>query len=162
MRKFDQQSAIIAIELQNLIAEFGHDLDTNNGLNATDFYTEDGVFAVGDFSHRGHAAIRKFYSDRAERIRTVAKDGIRVSSHTFNNARVTVTDQNNATIEFINVNYGGEGKPPVLGPIAPAMVTNCRMVCRREADGIWRITSFSGTPAFVGVDPFINKMLLKS
>jgi hypothetical protein len=162
MRKLDQTSAIIAMELQQMVAEFGHDLDANGGQNITDFYAEDGMFAVGDYMHKGHAAIRKFYSDRADRIRAVAKDGIRVSSHTFNNTRITIEDNNNATIYFINVNYGGEGTPPVLGPIAPAMITNCRMVCRRGADGLWRITLFSGVPVFVGNDPFVNKMLLKS
>ena len=162
MRKFDQQSAIIAIELQQMLMEFALELDTNNGLNITEFYTADGGFAVGDFVHKGHTAIRKFYTDRLERARTTAKDGIRVSAHTFNNFRVSIQDPNNATIYFVNVNFGGEGPPPIVGPLAPAMVTNCSMVCRREADGIWRITWFGGTPVFVGVDPFVNKSLLKS
>jgi hypothetical protein len=162
MRKFDQNSAIIVIELQQMLAEFGHEIDTNGGLNIADFYTADGVFAVGDFTHTGHAAIRKFYTDRAERARTTAKDGIRVSCHTFTNMRVSVQDKSNATIHFINVNCGGEGKPPVLGPLAPAMATTCRMDCRREPDGIWRIAWFGGVPVFVGNDPFVNKSLLKS
>ena len=161
MRQFDQESAIIAIELQHMLAEFGHEVD-NGGLNITNFYTEDGCFAVGDFAHNGHAAIRKFYSDRGERARSVAKDGIRVSCHTFTNVRVSIENKDNATIDFINVNYGGEGHPPVLGPIAPAMATTCRMVCRREADGFWRIAWFGGVPVFVGNDPFVNKSLLKS
>ena len=60
MRKFDQHSALIAIELQQLIAEFAHEVDFNSGRNITDFYTEDGTFAVGDYTHQGHAAIRGF------------------------------------------------------------------------------------------------------
>ena len=161
MRKFDQHSAVVAIELQQLIADFAHEIDFNSGRNITDFYTEDGTFAVGDYTHRGHAAIRKFYADREERIPLQHKDGIRVAVHTFLNPRVEVQDRENATISFTNVNYAGEGHPPVLGSIEPAMVTACRMVCRREADGIWRIVSFSGTPLFVGNDPFVNKALLK-
>jgi hypothetical protein len=41
------------------------------------------------------------------------------------------------------------------------MVTDCKMVFRREADGEWRIVLFGGKPLFVGNDPFVNKQLLK-
>ena len=154
MRKCDRESAIMVIELQQLIAEFAHEIDFNSGRNITDFYTEDGTFAVGDYTHRGHAAIRKFYAEREQRIPGQHKDGIRVAVHTFLNPRVEVQDKDNATIFFTNVNYAGEGHPPVLGTIQPAMVTVCRMV--------WRIAWFSGTPLFVGNDPFVNKALLKA
>jgi hypothetical protein len=76
--------------------------------------------------------------------------------------RVQVEDKNNATVFFTNVNYAGEGHPPVMGTISPAMVTDCRMVFRREADDHWRIVLFAGKPKFVGNDPFVNKQLLKS
>jgi len=162
MRKFDQETAVIAIELQQIVAEFAHDLDFNDCRGIADFYAEDGTFAVGDYTHKGRAAIRKFYADRNERVRAQHKDGIRVSAHTFVNMRVTAEDKNNATVSFTNVNYAGEGHPPVRGTISPAMVTDCRMVFRREPDGIWRITSFSGKPLFVGDDPFTKASLLKS
>jgi hypothetical protein len=162
MRKFNQDTAIIAIELQHIVAEFAHDLDFNNGLNIADFYAEDGVFAVGDFSYKGRPAIRKFYADRAERLALQLKDGIRVAAHTFLNVRVTVDNQDNAVVHFTNVNYGGEGHPPVLGTITPSMVTHCRMDFRRDAAGDWQIVSFSGRPLFVGDDPVSKKALLKS
>jgi hypothetical protein len=82
--------------------------------------------------------------------------------HTFVNMRVHVADMSNATVFFTNVNYAGEGHPPVLGTINPAMVTDCRMVFRKDADGEWRIVLFGGKPLFVGNDPFVNKQLLKS
>ncbi len=59
MRKFDQETAIIAIELQQMLAEFGHEIDANMGLNISDFYTENGTFAVGDFTHKGHKSLLK-------------------------------------------------------------------------------------------------------
>jgi hypothetical protein len=162
MRKFDHETAIVAIELQQTLAEFAHDLDFNDCRGVADFYTEDGVFAVGDFTHQGRAAIRKFYDDRNVRVAAQHKDGIRVSAHTFLNVRVDIEDKANATLHFTNVNYAGEGHPPVRGTITPAMVTTCRMAFRREADGVWRITSFSGKPLFVGDDPFTKGSLLKS
>ena len=96
------------------------------------------------------------------RVAAQHKDGIRVAAHTFVNIRTTVEDKNNATVCFTNVNYAGEGHPPVRGTISPAMITDCRMVFRRETDGVWRIASFSGKPLFVGDDPFTRASLLKS
>jgi hypothetical protein len=162
MRKFDPETAIIALELQRILAEFAHDLDFNNCRGIAEFYAEDGVFAVGDFTYQGKPAIRKFYADREVRVAAQHKDGIRVSAHTFVNVRVDVTDKSSATVFFTNVNYAGEGQPPVRGTITPAMVTDCRMVFRLEADGHWRIASFSGKPLFVGDDPFSKGSLLKS
>jgi hypothetical protein len=50
----------------------------------------------------------------------------------------------------------------VLGTINPAVVTGCRMVFRKQADGEWRIVLFGGKPLFVGSDPFVNMQLLRS
>jgi ketosteroid isomerase-like protein len=161
MPRFTPETAVIALELQQIVAEFAADLDSNDGMNICDFYAADGEFAVGDFSHKGHAAIRKFYADRKERMLPQLKDGIRVAAHTFLNVRVKVESASDAIVHFTNVNYGGEGKPPQLGTISPAMVTACRMDFRREADGEWRITRFSGSPLFVGDDPVTKRMLLK-
>jgi len=162
MRKFNAESAIVALELQRILAEFAHDLDFNNCRGIADFYAEDGVFAVGDFTYQGKTAIRKFYTDREGRVAAQHKDGVRVSAHTFLNVRVDVADRSNATVYFTNVNYAGEGHPPVRGTITPAMVTDCRMVFRLGPDGNWLITSFSGKPLFVGDDPFSKGSLLKS
>jgi ketosteroid isomerase-like protein len=162
MRKLTPETAVIAVELQQILAEFTHDLDFNSCRGIADFYAEDGVFAVGDYTHKGRAAIRKFYDERNERVRAQHKDGIRVSAHTFVNVRITVEDKNNATAYFTNVNYAGEGKPPVRMTITPALVTDCRMTFRREADGNWYITSFTGSALFVGDDPFSKGTLLKS
>jgi ketosteroid isomerase-like protein len=163
MRKFNSDTAVIAVELQQMISEFAHEIDTNDGRGITDFYIEDGVFAVGDFTRTGHAEIRKFYADGAERARARSKDGVRVRRHTYVNHRVEVQDKDNATIHFINVHYAGEGKPPLMGAISPAMVTECRMVCRRCEDGLWRIVVFDGMPMFVGDnDPVSRAALLKA
>src|SRR3546814_6297171 len=90
MPRFTSETALVAVELQQIVAEFANDLDFNDGLNIYDFYTADGEFAVGDFAYKGHDAIRKFYTDRKERMLPQLKDGIRVAAHTFLNVRVAV------------------------------------------------------------------------
>jgi len=162
MPKFTPETAAIALELQQAVAEFAHEIDSNNGLDIADFYTADGVFFVGDTPYKGHEAIRKFYTDRLARIPGQHKDGIRVGSHTFLNLRVEIRDAENGTVFFTNVSYAGEGQPPVRTTITPAMITTCRMDFRLEADGEWRICAFVGTPVFVGDDPFTRQQLLKS
>jgi hypothetical protein len=162
MPKFDAASAAIALEVQQTVSEFAHEIDTNNGLNIADFYTADGVFFVGDTPYKGHDTIKKFYADRLLRIPGQHKDGIRVSAHTFLNLRTVIKDAHNATVFFTNVNYAGEGHPPVRMTITPAMVTQCQMDFRLEADGVWRIAAFVGKPLFVGDDPFTRAQLLKN
>src|SRR3546814_7004904 len=124
---FTPETALVAVELQQIVAEFANDLDFNDGLNIYDFYIADGEFAVGDFAYKGHDAIRKFYTDRKERMLPQLKDGIRVAAHTFLNVRVAVDRKDKSVVHFTNVTYGGEGKPPQLGTVSPAMVPACRM-----------------------------------
>lgn len=162
MQKFTPETAAIALQVQQLVSEFAHEIDTNNGLDIADFYTADGVFFVGDTEYKGRAAITKFYADRLARIPSQHKDGIRVGCHTFLNLRSEIKDAENASVFFTNVSYAGEGHPPVRATITPAMITRCRMDFRLEADGQWRITAFTGTPLFVGDDPFTRAQLLKN
>ena len=162
MQKFTPETAAIALQVQQLVAEFAHEIDTNNGLDIADFYAEDGVFFVGDTEYKGHAAITKFYADRLTRIPSQHKDGIRVGCHTFLNLRSEIKDRESASVFFTNVSYAGEGHPPVRATITPAMITRCRMDFRLEGDGQWRITAFTGTPLFVGDDPFTRAQLLKN
>jgi hypothetical protein len=163
VRRFDPAQAAVALELQQLVSEFAYEIDANGARNVTDYYTEDAVFAVGDFARRGHAEIRQFYADSDAKAAASCKDGRRVRWHTFVNLRFDIADQDNGTVWFTNVHYTGEGHPPVIAPISPAMVTDCRMVCRREADGLFRIVHFDGKPIFVGVnDPMSRAALLKT
>lgn len=161
MPRFDAQSAATALELQQLVLDFAHEIDSNNGLDIARFYTADGVFFVGDTPYKGHEAIKKFYADRLTRIPGQHKDGVRVGCHTFLNLRVEIQDREHGTVYFTNVSYAGEGHPPVRTTITPAMVTTCRMDFRLEADGEWRIAAFVGKPLFVGDDPFTRQQLLK-
>jgi hypothetical protein len=161
MRRFDPDSALSAIELQQLVADWSHELDANGGLAVMQLCTEDCNYIVGGNSFRGRAAVRKFYVDRGERVRTQQKDGVRTQRHTISNLRISLQDEARADLEFTIVNYSGEGKAPVFGLAGPSIVADCRMHCRREADG-WRIAEFSSEPIFVGNDPFLNAAVVRT
>jgi SnoaL-like domain len=144
------------MELHQLIAEWGSELDINGGLTVDRLCTADCTYLVGGNPFRGAAAITKFYSDRAERVRTQQKDGVRTQRHTISNLRIAFKGKDHAEVNFIIVNYSAEGKAPVLNLVGPTIVADCRMECRREADGEWRIALFDSAPIFVGNDPFLN------
>jgi hypothetical protein len=161
MPRFGSETAATAMELQQLILDWGHDLDINGGLNVANLCTEDCNYLIGGNSHRGHAAVTKFYFDRAERIRTQQKDGVRTQRHTISNIRVAFQGKDQATVRFMVVNYSAEGKAPARNLVGPTIVADSRMECRREADGEWRIALFDSEPIFVGNDPFLNATVVK-
>jgi hypothetical protein len=161
MPRFDQETAVSAMELHQLIAEWGDELDSNGGLTVTRLCTEDCTYLIGGNAIRGTAAVQKFYADRGERVRTQQKDGVRTQRHVISNLKITFKTNDSAVLHFIIVNYSAEGKAPVSNLVGPTIVADCRMECRREADGEWRIALFDSTPVFIGNDPFLNAAVLK-
>jgi hypothetical protein len=160
MAKFTPETALAALELQQLVADWCHELDFNGGLDVTRLFTEDCVVEAGKISYKGHAAMQKFYADRAERIRTEQKDGVRTSRHLGLNLRYTFAGADRASVSFLIMNFSGSGGPPIFDTI-PSIVTDVRFECRREADGRWRIAEFHGEPVFIGSDPFQNAAVVK-
>jgi len=160
MPRFNQQNAVDAIEVQQLIVDWGYELDAHGGADIAGFCTDNCQYIVGGMTHHGHADVAQFYAARNERVRTQQKDGVRTQRHTISNFRVTFSDQDHAIVNFILVNYSAEGKAPALNLVGPTIVADCRMKCRREA-GEWRISLFDSTPVFIGNDPFLNASAVK-
>ncbi|CAN7261566.1 nuclear transport factor 2 family protein [Phenylobacterium sp. LjRoot219] len=156
MPRFDQDTAVKAVALQQLIAEWGYELDFNGGLTMPRLITEDCNYLVGGTSYRGHAAVQKFYADRGERVRTQQKDGVRTQRHTISNYRISFSAADQAEVTFLLVNYSQEGKAPAMNLVGPTIIADCRMECRQGADGEWLISLFDSTPIFIGNDPFLN------
>lgn len=159
MRRFTAEQLVTAYELEQLLYDFAEEMDINNYASIGDYYTEDAVFMAGPVAVEGRAAIVAFYERRNENVAKYQKDGARTGRHTFLNVRVHIEDEDNAFLLFTNVNYAGEGKAPVQGLQGPSMVADCRMNCRREADGHWRFSGFYPSSALVGEDDFMKKML---
>jgi hypothetical protein len=148
-------------ELQQFLAEFWDELD-KGGLEITRFYFSDGVFVAGDKTFTGHADIQSFYVDRAERVRTQQEGGVRTARHTFVNLRISLDDNDRATLNFMNITYAGAGSPPVQGLGGPSGISDCRMICERDTDGRWRLRLFAGAAIFLGNDSFVNKIALEN
>lgn len=160
MRKFDRETVIAAFELQQMVADYCHLLDCNEGVKGSEFFTEDCIVQAGLISYRSRAEMRKFYAELAERVSADQKDGTWTSRHGFTNFRVTFPAPNRATVSFLFVNFSGAGHAPLLNATKPSIVSDARMECLREADGQWRIHEFHGAPVFLGDDPHLNRTVM--
>jgi hypothetical protein len=156
MRKFTPETAVDAIELQQLVADWCHELDKNNCRNVMQYFTEDCFVDMGAVSYKGHAAMKKFYEDRNERVRTQQKDGIRTQRHGIALLRIVFEDKDRAVVTFLLINFSGEGPPPLMNATTPTIATDVHFECHQDADGLWRIGTFIGRPIFIGNDPFLN------
>ena len=70
-------------ELEMLLADYWHEVDTNWGRRASEFFTEDGVFEGSEHAYRGREKIDAFYRYRLGR-------GPRVAMHVVSNFRALV------------------------------------------------------------------------
>ena len=121
----------IRLEIESLLVDYWHEVDTNWGRDAHLFFTEDGVFrnSVGK-AREGRAAIHAFYNSREAR-------GPRVVRHVISNLRVLPAVGNEVASHWILQIFAADGVAPL--PSEPAiLVADVTDVCRREADGRWR------------------------
>jgi hypothetical protein len=154
MERLDSERAVHVLALQQLVAEYFAELDTTFGVNSPQFYTEDGVVAIGNMAFEGHEAMRTFYAQLAE------QNGQRTTRHCFTNLRVRFNGDASATVEVIVIEFSRPGLPPLLDAADPTIVSDARLRCRLEGDGRWRICELTGQPLFAGNDPVLRKLLL--
>ncbi len=129
-------SALTALE-----TEYWYDVDHNWGRLAHEFYTVDGVFAIGGKRMAGKDEIRDFYSWREGR-------GERTARHVISNVRVRCTDATHATLECIMSLYAADGAP-VLESRPAIMIADIVSQCILN-DGAWSYTSHELRPLFMG------------
>jgi hypothetical protein len=132
-------------ELEVLNIAFWHDVDSDWGRHAHEFFTEDGVYTTSHKARRGQAAIRGFYADRESR-------GPRVARHLIHNFHVTVQDADHATAEWTMCLYADDGVAPLLSE-PPILIGAVKDECVRGADGRWRYAARTTTPLFKGAKP---------
>lgn len=137
----------IRLEIEQLLLDYWHEVDTNWGARAHEFFAEDGVFlnSVGK-ARVGRAAIQAFYSSRQAR-------GARVVRHVVSNLRVQPAAANGeVSSNWILQIFASDGEPPL--PSEPAiLLADVTDVCRREPDGRWRYASRRIDGLFTGSKP---------
>ena len=146
-----RERLLVTQELQAMLMEYWHDVDTNWGRNAGDYYTDDAVFEGSQATYRGKAKIQQFYQWRLDR-------GPRVAVHAVNNFRVTFESDTRAICTWYLFLYAADGKPilPTHPPITISLMTD---TCVRGADGKWRYAYRKFQTWFQGGTPATNPNL---
>ncbi len=129
-----KKRAALAQELQALLLDYWHDVDTNWGRNAGSYYTDDADFVGENATYSGRTKIQEFYTWRVNQ-------GPRLAVHAVNNFRVEVAEADRARATWYLLLYAANGQPvlPTHPPITISLVTddyvpgsNGAWLCRRR------------------------------
>lgn len=137
--------------LHALLIDYWHDVDTNWGLNAPDYYTPEGVFEGPAASYAGREKIRAFYKWRQDR-------GDRTVVHTVQNFQALFDGgPDRALCHWFMMLYAADGKPvlPTHPPIQISYMTD-RLV---KTDEGWKVTFRKFETWFEGGTPATNPKL---
>ncbi len=148
MARFNADEAAAVLAIQQVINEWGDELDQHDGLKmlAADVLTPDCRYFVGGEWREGRDAAAQFYGERKARL--VAAGGAPVMRHIMSNYRVSFLATGHAKVGFLLLFFAKVGEPPFVGYCDPLAVADVRMECRLEADGHWRISSFDSGQIF--------------
>ena len=143
--------AALAQELQALLADYWHDVDTNWGRNAGSYYTEDAQFCGEAATYSGKAKIAEFYAWRVQQ-------GPRLAVHAVNNFRVESAESDRARATWYLLLYAANGEAilPTHPPITISLVTDDYV---REANGAWLCERRHFKTLFQGGTPAHNPKL---
>ncbi len=135
------------VEVQQLVNDWGHELDIHNGLHIAGLVTEDCKYTVGGALREGRASVEKFYQNRRERL-SAQPDGVPTHRHALSNLRVSFRSAGEVSITFSLVYFTTAGMASGVNHADPAAVADVRMNCRRDDEGEWRIAMFDSNQAF--------------
>jgi len=159
MRRFDQETTVAAIELEQMVADYWREVDMNGAVHAADYFAEDSVASMGVQSLVGRAEVARYYSERLASNHAQFGAGNRRTSHTIVNLRIAFDDKDHASVDFMTVTYAATGKLPVSNATIPAAIGEVRLSCRRDGSGQWLIHEFHGAPVFLSGDDYVRKAL---
>lgn len=130
----------ILADIDELTVVFWHDVDSNWGMMAHEYFTEDGSYTTSLQTRTGRAAIKEFYQSRKNR-------GERIARHVVNNLKITIHNADRASAAWILSLFAADGTP--ILPSKPAiMIADVRDEIERGRDGQWRYKSRIITPLF--------------
>lgn len=133
------------------LIDYWHDVDTNWGRNAPEYYTPDGVFEGPAASYVGREKIRAFYKWREDR-------GARTVVHSVHNFQALPQEDGSITCHWFLMLYGADGTPvlPTHPPIQIAYMTD-RLI--HDPEEGWLVTYRKFDNWFEGGTPTTNPTL---
>jgi len=110
-------------------------------------FTDDGELTLGSLALTGRPAIRGFFRQREETMRTAG----RTTRHAACTFLVTPTADGRATIRSTVLVFSGTGALP-LPAAAPSGIADFTDVCVRNDAGHWQFASRVGRTVFIGAE----------
>jgi hypothetical protein len=150
--KIDSDRIALTQQLHALTVDYWHDVDTNWGRNAPDYYTPDGEFVGTTNAYVGREKIRAFYKWREDR-------GARTVIHAVHNFQAMFDGgPDKALSHWFLMLYAADGTPvlPSSPPIQIAYMTD-RLI--RDAEHGWLLTYRKFDEWFAGGTPTTNPVL---
>jgi ketosteroid isomerase-like protein len=141
------EQALVIASVEQLINDWAHDLDIDNGLHVPGLVTEDCTYVVGGTPRQGRAAVEQFYRERLARL-SAQPTGVPTQRHILSNLRVSFKSLTDVSITFSLVYFTTAGMASGLNHADPAAVADVRMDCRQDGDGEWRIAKFDSNQTF--------------
>jgi hypothetical protein len=145
--KFDIDQTMAWVAIQQLVNDWGYELDVNNGLNIGDLVTEACSYTVRAVERNTRAEVSAFYQGRIAEF----PDGPPVQRHVQSNLRVQFNTADEASITFTLVYFTMAMVAAGADPADPTAVADVRMIVQRCADGHWRISKFDSTQSLLRV-----------
>jgi SnoaL-like domain len=136
--------------LHRLEATYWYDVDVNEGRNAHEFFTSDGVKMVGHNRFEGREQIRAYYEWRArqsgtEAVRKLGISGVKAVRHLITNLYVASSSERCATVLGIVIFYGGKSMGQSNSPMVADLINECVL----NKDNVWRFKSHTLRPVFM-------------
>ncbi len=145
MAKFDIEQTMAWVAIQQLINDWGYELDVNNGLNIAGLVTEHCNYTVRGVPRLSRADVAAFYKGRIAEF----PGGPPVQRHAQTNLRVQFKTADQASITFTLVYFTTAMVAAGADPADPTAVADVVMDVERCDDGHWRIAMFDSAQSLV-------------
>ncbi len=148
MAKFDAEQAMAWVAIQQLINDWGYELDVNNGLNIGDLVTENCDYTVRAIARKSRDDVKAFYKARLQEFADVGKEPP-VQRHVQSNLRVRFNSADDASITFTLVYFTTAMMAAGADAADPTAVADVLMDVKRCDEGHWRISMFDSVQSLV-------------
>jgi hypothetical protein len=130
-----------------LEARYWHEVDSNGGRNAHEFYVPDGLLVVGHNRFQGQDQIREFYT-WCEHHCTTMGSSIKTMRHLISNLFIGSSDGRSAKVLGIVSLYGAAARPPARSK-PPMLVADLINECVLDDNSGWHFKSHMLHPVFM-------------
>ena len=149
MAKFTSEQAAAVAAIQQVIYEWGDELDLHNGetMTARGCLTGDVEYFVGGEWRHGICQVQQFYDGRIAAQREAG--AIMRMRHFITNVKVSFTADDHVKADFLLLFFAKAGDPPFTGYCDPLASADVWMECRRDDGGDWRISRFDSKQVYI-------------